>query len=561
MKQKKLLRKLALFWASFLLIVTIFLEGLFLWNQGKIALGLRVAGLHLGGMTASQASRALAEAWQDYIHQKIVFSYQDQERVLEVRQIPVKFNLEATLQKAWQIGREKSFWLNLSQKLQALIGLTRLPWNVTLLKKDLEGFIQKYLASWDNPPIEAKVILQKERFQASPSQPGEIIARSDLTKKILDNIFWRKTQEITISKVSAFPKITTFQAQQAARKANQILDQAPFALVHSGQSFPIPAPQISQWLEFIPQEEKLQVTLNQKALEDFLIQLAPSLAQQPFNARLRFQKNQVIVVQPSQIGQSLDVETTLKALKKNILSGIQETAAFVSQIPAPVREDNLGQLKLETLLGVGESNFGGSPSSRVHNIKVGAEKFNGLLVSPGEEFSFNEILGQVGPQEGYLPELVIKEDKTIPEYGGGLCQISTTLFRAALKAGMKITERYPHSYPVRYYSPQGFDATVYPPQPDLRFINNTPGHILIQSEVSGNFLRFFIFGPKQEKIVKIKGPKVLKLRPEDQESGFILKTVITQEIYDSKGSLLSRQNFYSKYKSPKLYPIQRNPLE
>ena len=115
-----------------------------------------------------------------------------------------------------------------------------------------------------------------------------------------------------------------------------------------------------------------------------------------------------------------------------------------------------------------------------------------MLIAPDEEFSFNRALGEVGPAQGYLPELVIKNNKTIPEYGGGVCQVSTTMFRAAVYSGLEVTERRPHAYPVKYYNPQGFDATVYSPSPDLKFKNNTGGWILIQTRIEGNnlFLNF-----------------------------------------------------------------------
>jgi len=107
-------------------------------------------------------------------------------------------------------------------------------------------------------------------------------------------------------------------------------------------------------------------------------------------------------------------------------------------------------------------------------------------LNQNEEFSFINFLGETGPGQGYLAELVIKKDKTIPEYGGGVCQVSTTFFRAAINSGLKITERQHHAFPVTYYNPQGFDATVYDPKPDLRFVNNTPDHLLIETYVQGN---------------------------------------------------------------------------
>ena len=206
-------------------------------------------------------------------------------------------------------------------------------------------------------------------------------------------------------------------------------------------------------------------------------------------------------------------------------------------------------------MGKGTSNFAGSPSSRIHNIKIGSAKFHGLLIKPEEEFSFNTILGEVGPEQGYKEELVIKRDKTIPEYGGGLCQVSTTVFRAAVYSGLKITERYPHAFPVVYYSPQGFDATIYPPHPDFRFINDTPSHLLIQTKVEGYYLTFEFYGTDDGRKVEIDGPHQY-----DVKSDGSMKTKLARKIL-RHGELVEEKTWKSSYKSPDLYPIQRNPLE
>ena len=151
---------------------------------------------------------------------------------------------------------------------------------------------------------------------------------------------------------------------------------------------------------------------------------------------------------------------------------------------------------------------------------------------------------------------MIKEDKTIPEYGGGLCQVSTTLFRAAVYSGLKITERRSHSYAVRYYSPTGFDATIYPPYTDLKFENTTPGHLYLQSNIQGTKITFQIFGTGDGRTVKLTGPNVY-----DQQPDGSLKATLTQEIFDAAGISMAKKTFYSVYKSPALFPVIRNPLE
>jgi vancomycin resistance protein YoaR len=176
-------------------------------------------------------------------------------------------------------------------------------------------------------------------------------------------------------------------------------------------------------------------------------------------------------------------------------------------------------------------------------------------LKPGQEFSFNQTLGAVDASGGYLPELVIKSGKIIPEYGGGLCQVSTTVFRAAVAAGLAILERHPHSIPVRYYNPQGFDATVYPGVSDFRFKNDTSAYILLQSKIVGSKLYFEIYGTSDGRKVAIDGP-----RQYDVKSNGALKAVLTRTVTYADGTE-KKDVFYSSYQSSSAFVTIRNPLE
>jgi vancomycin resistance protein YoaR len=164
---------------------------------------------------------------------------------------------------------------------------------------------------------------------------------------------------------------------------------------------------------------------------------------------------------------------------------------------------------IKELIGVGHTSFFGSPTNRIHNIKTGIAKLNGALIAPNEEFSINARLGPVDDSTGYKKELVITKKGTIPEYGGGLCQVSTTMYRAAIFSGLKITARAAHSYAVTYYSQvlgHGLDATIYSGGQDLKFINDTPGYILIQGYVENNHAYFKFYGTSDGRTITMDGP-------------------------------------------------------
>ena len=285
--------------------------------------------------------------------------------------------------------------------------------------------------------------------------------------------------------------------------------------------------------------------------------LSAQVKRDPVNAKLQYDPtaNRIKEFSLPQNGQRLKVEQTATKIASS-LAQAQLTAPLIIEETLPeITQNSLAKLGLTALLARGESDFKGSSNGRAQNIEVGAVKFNGLLVKPGEEFSFNNNLGEVDASNGYRAELVIKSGKLTPEFGGGLCQVSTTLFRAAVLSGLPILERRPHSFPVRYYDPQGFDSTIYPGVTDLRFKNDTAKHLLIQSHIEDTKLIFEIFGSSDGRQTELTGPTIL-----EQNSNGSMKTVLTRKITTADGTI-KEESFWSNYKSPASFPLDRNPLE
>lgn len=291
-------------------------------------------------------------------------------------------------------------------------------------------------------------------------------------------------------------------------------------------------------------------------LDSFLEDLERQSAREPINATLSMENGRVSVFSLSSPGTKLNKEAS-KSVLLNYLTDPSLTQPInlpYQEIQPEISSTDIDNLGVTSLIGEGRSNFRGSPKNRIFNINVATKRFNGVLIKPGEEFSFVKILGPVDGDHGYLPELVIKKDKTEPEFGGGVCQVSTTAFRAAIYSGLKITARRNHAYPVAYYSPQGMDSTIYVPRPDLRFINNTPGHILIQTKIIGTELLFQFFGTNDGRKTTIDGPRILESNPDGS-----MKTTFTQKVEDSQGATLINDIFNSSYDSPSKYPHPAPP--
>ncbi len=206
-------------------------------------------------------------------------------------------------------------------------------------------------------------------------------------------------------------------------------------------------------------------------------------------------------------GRKLDLDNATLMMKEAIERGIDYiNLPLLREEPRVTIAPELQALGIRELFSSAETDFTGSHANRIHNITVGLRRFQGYLLPPGKEFVFGNVLGEVSQATGFLEELVIKGDRTIPEYGGGLCQVSTTAFRAALFGGLPITQRINHSFAVSYYSPIGLDATVYPPSVDLKFVNDTSGALLVQTLIRGHNAYFNYYGTRDDRRVALIGP-------------------------------------------------------
>jgi vancomycin resistance protein YoaR len=246
-------------------------------------------------------------------------------------------------------------------------------------------------------------------------------------------------------------------------------------------------------------------------------------------------------------GSRVDLVRSTHNILEALKAGYSQGSLSISKAPASTKLSDTNSLGIKELLATGTSTFAGSPNNRRHNIKIGVEHMTGILVAPGEEFSFNKFLGPVEEEFGFLPELVIKKEGTIPELGGGLCQVSSTLFRSVMKAGLPVTQRKNHSYAVQYYAPQGTDATIYPGVIDLKFMNDTPGHLLIWPYFKDkNTLLFELYGTRDNRLVQLDTPIQYDRKTDGSMKAMWKRVVINN-------GKTKTDEFFSNYLPPALF--------
>lgn len=271
---------------------------------------------------------------------------------------------------------------------------------------------------------------------------------------------------------------------------------------------------LAEHMDWLDLDEGKHFTLKQAALEAYVREtLAESIESEPVSATILENADGTITFEGSaRFGRKIQIPELLTAMKAHLEGTEPKSTVNIPVLridPQVTVSDSLKARGITGLLSVGHSNFSGSSGDRVHNVQHGISKFNASFIPKGQEFSFTGLMGPIDAAHGWRAELVILGDKTEKEYGGGLCQVSSTMFRAALFSGLPITARKNHSYWVSFYSAPfgpGLDATVYDPNPNLKFINDTPGDILVQGYTEGTDAYFVFYGTSDQRRVQMEGP-------------------------------------------------------
>jgi len=522
------------------------------------------------GLTKEQAFLKLENKIKNVYQNDSTFTYQDETFKAIVLETGIIIDINETINNAFSYGHNENILQSIQEQIILINKKKNFQVKIIIDEKKFENYLQGDLSEIETPPKNFGYQYLEEKFVPTIPESGIVINRNKLKKDIIENLFELKNDDLEIELVTEEAEVKEDLNNTAFKQANNLLNKK-ITFKYNSDTFEVQKEDFADWIKFdavnnIDNDKRvLGIMPADEKIKDYLLTfIVPKVNCEPVNAQLEYANKKVEVFSLSYEGVSLEIEKSKNAVCVDVFKeenyGTIKTdietkfnsisiSLIIEKIQPEITIGSIDNMGITALLATGESNFYGSSKSRIHNITVGSSKFYGVLIGPGDEFSFNKVLGKVGAKQGYLPELVIKKGVTTLEYGGGLCQVSTTTFRAAMKAGLKITERKNHAYPVKYYNPQGTDATIYPPHPDLRFKNNTPAYILIQTKIVGTKLYFDFYGSDDQRKVVLTGPYIY-----DKKTSGALKATWTQEVYDKNGELKFKEIFYSNYKSPGLYP-------
>lgn len=509
--------------AGILLVASATVTGIAYAQQAKtIVRSTTILGQPVGALDSLSALTEIEAQWVVANKQGLVFTYQGEEYAVpldgsaseeKVILDIVQFSPAKAVDQAFSFGHEGPVWKQAWQRLSGWLGRRHEFGTIAFSEEDLVDLLRQQLGEFEKNPVSAGLTYDVDSgFSVTPSATGQSMDYAAALRTAKRQLRSLSLAPIPLRTTTTQPTVASSEALTAlaATEAPATIALAPVRLTYGEKSWAIEKDQLANMLGFARGTTGPRIGIDPTKFSDYLGTIKKEIEIEPKDAKFSLKDGKVIEFQTSQIGKLIDVEASLVALDL-ALQTKQTTAALVVVEKKPLT-DTIGanNLGITELVAEGKSSFKGSPTNRRFNLTYGSEILNGLLIKPGETFSLVTALGPIDGKHGWKPELVIKQGgKITPEFGGGLCQVATTLFRAALYAGLPIVERRNHSLRISYYEPPiGLDATIYEPKPDLRFTNDYAGYLLLQTEVAGDDLIFRFYGVKDGRVVDLPEPKV-----------------------------------------------------
>lgn len=494
--------------------------------EHRIFPGVRILGVRMDGLTENEARITLNERIDSALKDGLRFNYQGRDISLGSSTIAkddpdasadlIRYQIDQPIKSAVEFGRSK-FWIaNLLAQWTARIHPVQIDVPTTLNEGAIRSGIQH--SAEDISPVSknAEIHLTWDaqtnsvRSEITDAQTGVELDLNPVLKELYKQAETLSFSPIDVKGKETKPTVVKADLEPLLAQTNIWVKHAPFTLVHESLKLEIDLQRFADWTKAEQTPDGNQrLTIDREKFHKDIRELT-SIEQPAKNGSLDIQDGKIVSFEAGSTGVVINDESTIQGILSNL--GTTTTMQLVvEKQPASFAGEDPEQLGIKEIIGIGTSDFARSPVNRTKNIANGVKKVNGTLIAPGEEFSMLKTIGEITAEQGWFPELVIKGNKTVPELGGGLCQIGTTAFRAALNSGLKITERRNHSYRVSYYEPAGTDATIYDPAPDFKFLNDTGHHILIHAYIKGTIITYEFWGTKDGRIASVPTPKVTNI--------------------------------------------------
>ena len=455
-------------------------------NSGRIYRGVEVGNVALGGMTPAEAKKVVEERATGAL-EKIEFTGPEQ-YTRTSREMGLRFNVGATVDEAYAVGREGNVLERLGERANAFVGGVTIPPDVDYRPEKTRVEVEEIASQVNLEPKEASVNIYGSGVEVIKSHEGYKLDNTATMQSVDGAIEDMSGQAKLVGDVLE-PDITTQEAEAAAEKARGVLSEQ-LVFRAQGKTWTLSPSDVGSALVVTSKDGEIGISLNKEILVDRLANVYADLNVKPVEASYDFANDGTIIVTQSKDGQKVAEDSLLGAIDEGLFQGKREYEVPIIVDKPEYTTAELESMKPTELQGSYRTNYRATTDqgqTRVSNLEIASNAVSGSFVAPGETFS---MLDHVAGLDYYKTHVIVDGAETLDE-GGGLCQVTSTLYNAALYAGLEITERTPHYSQLPYIRP-GMDATVWYGGPgttddlDMQFKNTTDGYVLLQEYVSSD---------------------------------------------------------------------------
>jgi len=490
-----------------ILIISIFYN---LYYGRRIIPGVYVAGINVGGMTFDKAEESLVEK-ESQISKNLSFKKGSTVFLIRGDEIELEYDWESSVVSAFEIGRSGNFLIDTKDKILGLFKNINIPASYTYDEDSLGIKISVVKNEINVEPKNSTFVKTDGKLSTSESSEGLKILEEDFYENIINSFDRMEFSDFDIPVEVVEPEIKKSEADNFLSIVEGLVLK-DLEINFGDKKWILDSDRILALIEIYKDEKdaKAKLRLNNNELKKLTGELALEVNQSPRGKVISTDGDKVTEFKIISEGKELDENKFKNDLHSSIFNNREKVTLTVNTVNDSNDKNKYG---IVALIGEGTSHYAGSIKSRVHNLTLAAENTSGVLVPPGAIYSMNDSVGPIDFQHGFQSAYIIKGGRTVLGEGGGVCQTSTTLFRAVLNSGLPVISRYPHAYRVGYYEqdlPVGFDAAVFQPSWDFKFKNDTNAYILVQSyaNIEENSLTFKLYGTPDGRKVEISDPVV-----------------------------------------------------
>lgn len=506
----------ALIFSSLILITLLSLAAFWhVWYLNRIYPGVAVAGVQIGGLTRNEAIRKLQSEAGNLPLPPILLREGARQWPVESHLLAAKTDWADAINRAYLIGRTGQMGDNLVAQVSSALGGQSIIPQLTFDESQLRLALAR-IAEDTRRPAQAAIQTGGITIAAQPGVEMDIEQTLQRLSSALRNVDLAEPVIVPIQLIHIQPEANANQSNATTTPLSSLVTVPATGIQLKNENLGLDfAVDPATTRRLIAASEPF--TVDERALRHLVESWASQVDIEPRNARLTFNAytGAIDVLRPSQWGRKLDVDATYAAISAALAAKSPNADLKVDDVPPAVDMNNIANMGIRELVVSASTYFKGSSYGRIHNIQVGAAKFEGLVIPPDGIFSFNRSVEDVSLANGFGDSLVIFGDATVNGVGGGICQVSTTIFRAAFWGGFPIVERYNHGYVVSWYGEPGADATIFTPGVDFRFRNDTGAYLLLEPVVDAEngVITFNFYGTKPNRQVTVSTPLIDDVKP------------------------------------------------